>query len=85
MCRVWYATKERSGSCVNYLYNAEATAIAHRQNIDAHSYSDDTQLHINRKVKEMESSTSHLVTCINEINCWMSAIDTTLREVAQLY
>ena len=61
------------GPVLIILYNVEATAIAHRHNIDAHSYSDYTQLLINRKVEEMESSTPHLVKCIDEINCWMSA------------
>ena len=52
---------------------AEVTAIAYRHSIGAHSYADDTQLHMHRRVEDLESSIPHLVTCIDEIKCWMSA------------
>ena len=41
------------------LYTAEVTAIAHRHVVGAHSYADDTQLHIHRKAEDLESSIPH--------------------------
>ena len=55
------------------LYTAEVTAIVHRHSLGAHSYADDAQLHIHRKAEDLESWIPHLVTCIDEINCWMPA------------
>ena len=55
------------------LYIAEVTVIAHQHSVGAYSYADDTQLHIHRKAEDQESSIPHLVTCIDEINCRMSA------------
>ena len=55
------------------LYTFEVTAIAFRHSVGAHSYADDTQLHIHRKSEYLASSIPPLATCIDEINCWMSA------------
>ena len=61
------------GPVLFLLYTAEVTAIAYRHSVGAHSYADDTQLHIHRKAEDLGSSMP-LVTCIDEINCWMSPI-----------
>ena len=45
----------------------------HRHTVGAHSYADDTQLHIHRNAEDLESLIPHLITCIDEINSWMSA------------
>ena len=55
-----------------FSYTAVVTAIAYRHSVGAHSYADDTQLHVHRKADDLESSIPHLVTYINEINCWIS-------------
>ena len=55
------------------VYTVDVTAIVHQHSVGAHSYADDTQLHISRKAEDLESSIPHLVTCIDEINYWMSA------------
>ena len=70
-CHVWCAPRHRSWFSVISLYTAEITAIAHRHSIGAHSYSDETQLHIQRKAEDLESSILYLE--LDEINCWMSA------------
>ena len=61
------------GPVLFLLYTAEVTAITHRHSIGAHSYADDTQLYIPRKAEDLESSIPHLITCIAQINCGMSA------------
>ena len=53
------------GPVLFLLYTTEVTAIA--------SCVDDTQLHIHRMVEDLQSSIPYLVTCIDEINCMMSA------------
>ena len=55
------------------LYTAEVIAIAYRHSTGAHSYSDDTLRRIQRKADDLESVIHHLVTCIDEITCWMLA------------
>ena len=47
------------GPVLFLLYTAEVTAIAHRHSVDVHSYADNTQLHIQRKADDLESSIPH--------------------------
>ena len=44
------------GPVLLLLYTAEVIAIAHRHRVCAHSYVDDTQLHIHREAEHLESS-----------------------------
>ena len=62
------------GPVLFLLYTAEVTAIAHQHSVDAHSYTDEWRhtASYHRKADDLESSIPHLVTCIDEINCWIA-------------
>ena len=55
------------------LYAADVTCIAERHNVDAHSYTDDTQLYCHGKVSSFTMMSTRLTLCIREINEWMSS------------
>lgn len=40
--------------------------------VGVHSYANDKPLHFHRKIEDLESSILHFVSCVDEINCWMS-------------
>ena len=61
------------GPVLFLLYTVDATNLAQRHGIGAHSYADDTQLYYHCKAVSCSSSVSRMMTCIEEINQWMTS------------
>ena len=60
------------GQVLFLFYTADVITIAHRHDIGVQSYSDDTQLYLHSKAKMCVISIPRLVSCISNINRWMS-------------
>ena len=56
-----------------FLLCAEVTPIAERNNINGHSYADDTQLYIHCDVTECATASASLSFCIEELDSWMTS------------
>ena len=61
------------GPMVCLLYTAVVIIIAGRYDIGVHSYADDIQLYSHSEAKMCVASISRLVSCIENINRWMSS------------
>jgi hypothetical protein len=61
------------GPILFLLYAADVLTIAKKHNIDAHSYADDSQLYCRGRASSCTTMVSQIVTCIDDINTWMSA------------
>ena len=74
---MWGATGLSSGTNVIFLYSLPLGAILRHHNIGYHIYTDDIQLYILFKCKDLLESLTRLNMCISDIRVWM--IKTTFK------
>ena len=55
------------------LYTADVATIAHGYSVSVHCYADDTQLNASCSAVDGLTTTTQLLRCIDDIDCWMSS------------
>ena len=61
------------GPLLFLLYTAELLDIIKDQGMKAHSYADDTQVHVSTGAADIETAVQRLVSCTEKIESWMSS------------
>ena len=61
------------GPLLFILYTADVICIAGCMGVRVHCYADDTQLYISGSEKDVTTTTSRMIECINAISIWMSS------------
>ena len=61
------------GPLLFILYTADVIRIAGCMGVRVHCYADDTQLYISGSEKDVTTTTSRMIECINAISIWMSS------------
>ena len=61
------------GPLLFLLYTAELLDIIKDQGMKAHSYADDTQVHVSTGAADVETAVQRFVSCTERIESWMSS------------
>ena len=60
------------GPLLLFLYTAELLDIIKREDMKAHSYADDTQVHLSTRASDARTAVQRFVSCTEKIEAWMS-------------